>query len=119
MAPHTESFSRQQSGIAIKLPGSQHRSCNLRVSERTFHKLRTRFEEFEAEGKKLSECDHYCQEVRRVRQRNRLYDEPCSAPELPANKFRTDTFLVIIDNVDAELVKRLEAYTCIAEGLGF
>ena len=73
-------------------------------------KLRTMFEEFEAEGKILSECDHYCQEVRRVRKRNRRYDEPCSAlelPQTPANKFHTNTFLVVIDNVDAELVKRL------------
>ena len=30
-------------------------------------KLRTSFEEFEAKGKKLSECDHYSQDIRRVR----------------------------------------------------
>ena len=39
-------------------------------------KLRTMFQEFDAEEKKLSESDHYCQEVR-VRKRNRRYDEPC------------------------------------------
>ena len=36
-----------------------------------------------------------------------------------ANKFRTNTFLVVIDIVNAELVKRLEAYTCIAARFGF
>ena len=45
-------------------------------------KLRIRFEEFEAKGKKLSECDHYSQDVRRVRQRNHRYDKPGTAPEL-------------------------------------
>ncbi|XP_028404108.1 uncharacterized protein LOC114526788 [Dendronephthya gigantea] len=46
------------------------------------HSLRTRFEEFEAKGKKLGECDIYAGEVKRVRKRNRRYDEPGSAPEL-------------------------------------
>ena len=53
--------------------------------------LTTRFEEFEAKGKKLSEFDHYSQDVRRVCQPNR-YDEPGTAPELtqtPVDKFRT------------------------------
>ena len=72
-------------------------------------KLRTRFEEFELKkGKNLSECDHYSQDVRRLHQRNHRYDEPGTAPELtqtPVDKFRTGTFLVIIDNVDAELKK--------------
>ena len=85
-------------------------------------KLRTRFEEFEAKGKKLSECDHYSQDVRRVRPRNHRYDKPGTAPELtqtPVDKFRTGSFLVIIDNVDVELKKRLGAYAgnCISEHL--
>ena len=85
-------------------------------------KQRARFEEFEAEGKKLSQCDQYVGEEKRVRKRNRHYDEPGSAPEVsqtPANKFRTDTFLVIIDRIDAELRKRLGAYTGIAARFGF
>ena len=85
-------------------------------------KLRTRFEEFEAKGKKLSECDHYSQDIRRVRQRNHRYDEPGTAPELtqtPVDKFRTGSFLVIIDNVDAELKKLLGAYVGIATLFGF
>ena len=85
-------------------------------------KLRTRFEDFEAKGKNLSECDHYTEEVRRVRQRNRRYDEPGSAPELPqspADKFRTGTFLVIVDRINGELQKRLAAYASIAAKFGF
>ena len=84
--------------------------------------LRTRFEEFEAEGKKLSECDQYAEEGKRVRKRNRRYEEPGSAPELlqtPADKFRTGTFLVIIDSLGAELQKRLSAYAIIAGRFGF
>ena len=84
--------------------------------------LRTRFEEFEAEGKKLSECNQYAEEGKRVRKRNRRYEEPGSVPELlqtPADKFRTGTFLVIIDSLDAELQKRLSAYAIIAGRFGF
>ncbi|XP_046856081.1 uncharacterized protein LOC124449178 [Xenia sp. Carnegie-2017] len=84
--------------------------------------LRTRFEEFEAKGKELSECDQYKEEIKRVRKRNRRNDEPGSAPDLlqiPADKFRTGTFLVIIDSLDAELRKRLSAYINIAEKFGF
>ena len=57
-----------------------------------------------------------------MRQRNRRYDEPGSAPELsqtPADKFRTRTFLVIVDSIDGELQKRLGAYVNIAAKFGF
>ena len=43
----------------------------------------------------------------------------CELPQTPADKFRTGTFLVIIDSLDAELRKRLGAYTGIAERFGF
>ena len=46
---------------------------------------------------------------------------PGTAPELtqtPVDKFRTSTFLVIVDNVDTEFKKRLEAYTGIAARFG-
>ena len=77
--------------------------------------LRTRFEELEAKEKKLSECEHYMEEVsRHVRQPNRRYDEPGSA-----YKFRTGTFLVIIDSIDGELQKRLVTHTGIAKRFGF
>ena len=85
-------------------------------------KLRTRFEDFEAQGKNLSECDHYTEEVRRVRQRNRRYDELRFAnelPQTPSEKFRTGTFLVIIDSINSELQKRLAAYANIAAKFGF
>ena len=79
-------------------------------------------EEFCAKEKKLNECDHFVDEVRRIRQRNRRYDEPGSASEVqqtPADTFRTGSFLVIIDCLDAELRKRLGAYTGIASKFGF
>ena len=86
------------------------------------HKLRERFEEFERKGKSLSECEHYVSEARRVRTRNRRYDEPGSEPEVtqtPASTFRTGTLLVIIYNLDAELRKRLDAYATVAARFGF
>ena len=85
-------------------------------------KQHARFEEFEAEGKKLSQCDQYVGEEKQVCKQNRCYNEPGSAPELPqtpVNKFHTDTFLVIIDRIDAELRKRLGACTGIAARFGF
>ena len=45
------------------------------------HSLLTRFEEFEAEEKKLSESDHYAQ-VKWVGKQNRRYEKLGSAPEL-------------------------------------
>ena len=45
-------------------------------------------------------------------------DEPGSA-QPPAYKFRTGTFLVIIDSIDGELQKRLVAHTGIAKRFGF
>ncbi|CAB4013453.1 zinc finger MYM-type 1-like [Paramuricea clavata] len=49
--------------------------------------MRPKFEQLEAEGKLLSGCEHYEDEMKRNRQRNRSYDEPGSAPEeLPDNK---------------------------------
>ena len=86
------------------------------------HKLRERFEEFETKGKSLSECEHYVSKARRVRTRNRRYDEPGSEPEVTetsASTFRTGTFLVIIDNLGAELRKRLDAYATVAARFGF
>ena len=84
--------------------------------------MRPKFEQFEAEGKLLSGCEHYEDEMKRNLQRNRRYDEPGSAPEVeltPADKFRTATFLVIIDNLVAELKKRKEAYATVASRFGF
>ena len=84
--------------------------------------MRPKFEQFEAEGKFLSGCEHYEDEMKRNRQRNRRYDEPGSAPEVeltPADKFRTATFLVIFDNSVAELKKRKEAYATVASRFGF
>ena len=85
------------------------------------HKLRTRFEDFEAKEKNLSECDHYTEEVRRVSQRNRRYDELGLAnelPQTPSEKFRTGTFLVIIDSINSELQKRLAAFANITAKFG-
>ncbi|CAB3979862.1 Hypothetical predicted protein [Paramuricea clavata] len=59
--------------------------------------------------------------MRTLRRRNET-KSPGSAPEVeltPADKFRTATFLVIIDNLIAELKKRKEAYATVAPRFGF
>ena len=53
-----------------------------------------------------------------MRQPNRCFDEPESV-QPPAFKFRTSTFLVIIDSINGELQKRLVAHTGIAKRFGF
>ena len=83
--------------------------------------MRPKFEQLEAEGKLLSGCEHYEDEMKRNRQRNHRYDEPGSALEVeltPADKFRTATFLVIIDYLVAELKKRKEAYATVVSRFG-
>ena len=83
--------------------------------------MRPKFEQLEAEGKLLSGCEHYEDEMKRNRQRNHRYDEPGSALEVeltPADKFRTATFLVIIDNLVVELKKRKEAYDTVVSRFG-
>ena len=57
-----------------------------------------------------------------ILQRNRRYDDPEAAREqlqTPVNKFRTGTFLVIVDSIASELQKRLGAYSEIAAKFGF
>lgn len=57
-----------------------------------------------------------------MRRRNRHYDDPEAAPEqlqTPVDKFRTGTFLIIVDSIASELQKRLGAYSEIAAKFGF
>lgn len=84
---------------------------------------RPKFEQFEAEGKLLSGCERYEDEMKRHRQWNRLYDEPGSTPYVeltPTKNFRTATFLVINNCLVAKLKKRREAYyATVASRFGF
>ena len=113
-------FSQDKSSFAISRSRLNSAVALFELLIEFVQSLHTRFEEFEAEGKKLSECDQYAEEGKRVRKLNRCYEEPGSAPELlqtSDDKFPTCTFLVIIDSLGAELQKRLSAYAIIAEDL--
>ena len=60
--------------------------------------LQTRSEGFESKEKVLSNCDHYKEDVQRVRKRNRRNDDPDTATErlqTPVNKFSTGTFWLL------------------------
>ena len=109
-------FSQDKSSFAISRSRLNSAVALFELLIEFVQSLHTRFEEFEAEGKKLSECDQYAEEGKRVRKLNRCYEEPGSAPELlqtSDDKFPTGTFLVIIDSLGAEL----SAYAIIAEDL--
>ena len=71
----------------------------------------------------MSRCENYRAEVsKRVRRRNRRYDDSDADTEIhlqPRDKFRTDTFIVIIDSLAAALSKRKEAYAELADLFAF
>lgn len=80
--------------------------------------LRDDFDDMEAQAKELTGIDNYTEEAKRVRQRNRRYDEGSSEPEevrSSRDKFRQDTFLVIIDTLIIELSRRMLAYSNVAK----
>jgi len=73
----------------------------------------------EAQAKELTGIDNYTEDVKRVHRRNRRYDE--GAPEdvrSPRDKFRQDTFFVVVDTLRAELNRRMSAYSNISEQFG-
>ena len=55
--------------------------------------------------------------MRRVRRRNRQYDDGASEEDARSSrdKFRQETFLVIIDNLITELNRRMSSYSSIAD----
>ena len=66
----------------------------------------------------LTGIDNYTEEAKRVRKRNRRYDEGSSEPEevrSSRDRFRQDTFLVIIDTLIIELSRRMLAYSNVAK----
>lgn len=83
--------------------------------------IRSRFEEFEAYGKKLSGTDQYKEERSRKRQRNTRNDDG-DAPDTvmsASDTFKTGSFYVIIDRLSSELHNRKEAYSQLRDRFGF
>jgi len=71
--------------------------------------LRDDFDDIEAQVEELTGRDNYTEKSKRVPKRNRRYDEGSSEPEKVRSsreKFRQDTFLVIIDTIISELSRR-------------
>lgn len=89
--------------------------------------LRDQFDEIENKGQTLTDCQEYVTQVRRKKVRNRRYDEQSGSAALdvvveaqtPAEKFKTSTFLVMIDNLLDALNKRLNGYTHARSLFGF
>ena len=80
--------------------------------------LRDDFDDMEAQAKELTGIDNYTEEAKRVPKRNRRHDEGSSEPEevrSSRDKFRQDTFLVIIDTLIIELNRRMLAYSNVAK----
>jgi len=77
----------------------------------------------------LTECRNYIEDIQKVGKRNCRYDDDygsVSAPtvskelvQTPADKFRTGTFIIVIDRLSSELTKRLNAYQTVSKRFGF
>ena len=85
--------------------------------------LRNQFEKFEEMGKKLTANEEYRNANIRKRQRSvKITRNDGSAEEAqlsPRDKFLTEVFLPIVDNLMAALEKRLEAYKTVCSLFGF
>lgn len=85
---------------------------------------RESFEKYEQKAVTLTDCVEYEAESKRTQKRNvRLAPLDCvQAPEVdltPSEKFRTQSFLTTIDELDGALTKRLQAYELIDTRFGF
>lgn len=101
---------------SIKLQSS---TCDLKLaidlleSLHTFtDDLRNRFDEFEARAKQASGRTEYMSCVARSRKRSRRFDEAQGTAVVlqGKDKFRVDTFLVIVNQLQTALRGRIDAY---------
>ena len=101
-------------------------ACSLYESLIGFvQNLRSTFTDIEQKAKNLTECNQCQQEIKRVRRRNQRYDAQTGSTSVedesqtPKEKFKTGTYIVIIDSLIASLSKRLGAYQGVASKFGF
>jgi hypothetical protein len=101
---------------SIKLQSS---SCDLKLatdlleSLHTFtDDLRNRFDEFEDRAKQASGSTNYLSVVARPRKRSRRFDEAQGTDVVlqGKDKFRVETFLVIVNQLQTALRNRIDAY---------
>ena len=91
--------------------------------------MRSKFSEIEQEAKSLSECETYKYEGegKRPRKRNKKYDgdfgstadDHAVSAMSASDKFRTQTYIVIIDHLLNSLRSRCNAYRIISSRYGF
>ncbi|CAH2285606.1 zinc finger MYM-type 1-like, partial [Pelobates cultripes] len=81
--------------------------------------LRSRFSEFEQQGKDITCCDEYQLQRGRKIKRNKKWDygdaEDADADMTPSEKFKVNTFYLIIDQLAESLRHRQAAYSVIQE----
>ena len=101
-------------------------ACSLYESLIGFvQNLQSTFTDIEQKAKNLTECNQYQQEIKRVRRRNQRYDDQTGSTSVedesqtPKEKFKTGTYIVIIDSLIASLSMRLGAYQGVASKFGF
>ena len=86
---------------------------------------RNEFDAFEMEAKEKCGYDSYKAASKRTRIRNRLRDVDVGSAQAedtiqsPRDRFRTESFLVIIDQLQAALKQRLDAYSEMDKKFGF
>ena len=102
---------------SIKLQSS---TCDLKLGADLLESLhaftddlRNRFDEFEDRAKQLSGTNDYMSVVARPRKRSRRFDEAQGTAVVlqGKDKFRVETFLVIINQLQTALRNRIDAYT--------
>jgi len=83
--------------------------------------MREQFDEYEKRGIERVGHGNYKAATRRIRKRNRAYDERTSPETVldPRERFRVEVFLVIVDSLVASLNKRLSAYQVVSNMFGF
>ena len=79
------------------------------------------FDRIKKEAIKLTGCDTFEEETKRIRKRNRRYNDSdeASSSLSPAKKFKQQTYDVIIQNLLTELKKRADAYQKLNNLFGF
>ena len=85
--------------------------------------MRGQFDFYEEQGRDISGCQDYKEEVSRKRIRSkrlaRFEGAAAEADLSPKEKFRVETYLAVIDTTSSELTRRLEAYSTVCARFGF
>lgn len=85
--------------------------------------LRESFDEFEEKGMSVTNNNEYKESTQRKRSRSsRLthHDGPADAANLsPRMRFKVEVFIPVLDRLDSELKRRLDAYTVLCSKFGF